>query len=413
MSTHRLSVLRHPAVRSLLIARLCGTSAAQILSTVVGWQVFAISHDPLALGYVGLAQFLPIALLILPAGNCADRFNRKYQLSVAWMLALAVSILFVALSSVATRRLWPFFVLLALFGVARAFAGPALSSFIPLLVDETELGPAIALNSTVFQVSVIAGPAVGGALYILGPGIAYGTSAVLFGVAVTATLAIRRYRQQKRDVSRNGAFKRFVAGIAYVRNSPVLLGAISLDLFAVLFGGATALLPIYASEILAVGPVGLGALRSAMAIGAFFVGLWLGRYALGRHAGRIMFVCVALFGVATIVFGLSRSFALSMIALVIAGGADMVSVYVRSTMVQIATPDEMRGRVSAVNSLFIGTSNELGEFESGVTAGWFGAVPAVIIGGIGTLAVVGVWMWRFPALRRVDRLSDLSRNAEG
>ena len=408
MSSQRLSVLRHPAVRALLIARLCGTSAAQILSTVVGWEVYAISHKPLALGYVGLAQFLPIALLILPAGDCADRFNRKYQLGIAWMLAMVVSLLFVALSVSATTRLWPFFALLAAFGVARAFAGPALSSFVPQLVPEEELGRAIALNSTAFQVSVIAGPAVGGALYILGPAIAYGSSAALFAVAITATLAIRRYRVQKRDDSRDGAFRRFVAGIAYVRNSPVLLGAISLDLFAVLFGGATALLPIYASEILAVGPVGLGALRSAMAIGAFFVGLWLGRYSLGRHAGRIMFACVALFGLATIVFGLSRSFTLSMIALVIAGGADMVSVYVRSTMVQIATPDEMRGRVSAVNSLFIGTSNEMGEFESGVTANWFGTVPAVVIGGIGTLAVVGLWMWRFPALRRVDRLGDLS-----
>lgn len=413
MSSDRLSVLRYPAVRSLLAARLAGTVAAQILSTVVGWQVFSISRDPLALGYVGLAQFLPIALLILPAGNAADRFNRKYQLGIAWMLATLVSALFVLLSLAPHGKLWRFFALLALFGVARAFAGPALSSFIPLLVPEADLGRVIALNSTLFQVSVIAGPALGGALYILGPTVAYGVSAALFLVAVAATLAIRRYRPQKRDTRRSGAFTRFVAGIAYVRNSPVLLGAISLDLFAVLFGGATALLPIYARDILAVGPVGLGALRSAMAIGAFVVGLWLGRYSLGRHAGRIMFACVAVFGLATIVFGLSRSFALSMIALVIAGGADMVSVYVRSTMVQIATPDEMRGRVSAVNSLFIGTSNEMGEFESGVTARWFGTVPAVVIGGIGTLLVVGAWMWRFPALRRVDRLSDLSLARDG
>ncbi|MGH8126985.1 MAG: MFS transporter [Gammaproteobacteria bacterium] len=407
MPAQRLSVLRHPAVRALLVARLAGTSAAQILSTVVGWQVFAISHSPLALGYVGLAQFVPIALLILPAGNCADRFNRKYQLAIAWTLEIMVSLLFVMLSLFGITHLLTFFALLALFGIARAFAGPALSAFVPLLVPEEELGPAIALNSSVFQVSVIAGPAVGGALYILGPAIAYGTSAALFTIAVAATLCIRHYRTQQRDTGRAGAVTRFVAGIAYVRNNPVLLGAISLDLFAVLFGGAVALLPVYASEILDVGPVGLGALRSAMAIGAFVVGLWLGRYALGRHAGRIMFACVALFGLATLVFGLSRSFTLSMIALVVAGGADMVSVYIRSTLVQIATPDAMRGRVSAVNSLFIGTSNELGEFESGVTAGWFGAVPAVVIGGIGTLAVVGIWMWRFPALRRVDRLTDV------
>ncbi len=410
MSAQRLSVLRYPAVRSLLTARLAGTTAAQILSTVVGWQVFAISHNPLALGYVGLVQFVPMALLVLPAGNTADRFNRKYQLALAWALATVVSLLFVLLSGGDINHLPTFFVLLALFGVARAFAGPALSAFIPLLVPEEDLGPAIALNSTAFQVSVIAGPTIGGALYLLGPATAYGTSAVLFVIALAATLTIRHYRAQQREVGYTHTVKRFVAGITYVRNNPVLLGAISLDLFAMLFGGAVALLPIYASEILNVGPVGLGALRSAMAIGAFVVGLWLGRYALGHHVGHIMFACVALFGLATIVFGLSRNFALSMIALVIAGGADMISVYIRSTLVQIATPDSMRGRVSAVNALFVGTSNELGEFESGVTAGWFGTVPAVIIGGIGTLAVVAVWMWRFPALRRINRLSDLRRN---
>lgn len=407
MAARRRSVLHHPGMRALLGARLAGTIATQILSVVVGWQVYAISHSPLALGYVGLAQFLPMALLILPAGNCADRFDRRRQLGFAWVLEAAVSALFSVLALLHPGRLLPFFGLLVVFGVARAFAGPAMQSLVPLLVPEEDLGRAIALNSSAFQVSVIGGPALGGALYILGPGIAYDTSFALFLGAAIAIFSIRSHRAQKRDSSRGSTFARFAAGIGYVRHNPVILGAISLDLFAVLFGGATALLPVYASEILRVGPAGLGALRSAMAVGAFVVGLWLGRYSLARHAGRVMFACVALFGVATIVFGISRDFALSMTALAIAGGADMVSVYVRSTMVQVATPDEMRGRVSAVNSLFIGTSNELGEFESGVTAGWFGTVPAVIIGGIGTLAVVGLWMWRFPALRRVDRLSDL------
>lgn len=407
MPARRRSVLRHPGMRALLGARLAGTIATQILSVVVGWQVYAISHSPLALGYVGLAQFLPMAILILPAGDCADRVDRRLQLGLAWILEAAVSGLFVVLALLHPGRLLPFFGLLVVFGVARAFAGPAMQSFVPLLVPDEDLGPAIALNSTAFQVSVIGGPALGGALYVLGPGVAYGTSFVLFLGAASAILSIRSHRAQKRDSRRAAAFARFAAGIAYVRRNPVILGAISLDLFAVLFGGATALLPVYASAILHVGPVGLGALRSAMAVGAFAVGLWLGRYSLAHHAGPVMFACVALFGVATIVFGISRDFALSMTALAIAGAADMVSVYVRSTMVQVATPDEMRGRVSAVNSLFIGTSNELGEFESGVTAGWFGTVPAVIVGGIGTLAVVGLWMWRFPSLRRVDRLSDL------
>jgi len=394
-------------MRALLGARLAGTIATQIQSVVVGWQVYAISHSALALGYVGLAQFVPMALLILPAGDSADRFDRRGQLGAAWLLEAVVAALFVVLTLLHPGRLLPFFGLLVLFGMGRAFAGPAMQAFVPLLVPEEDLGRAIALNSTAFQVSVIGGPALGGALYILGPGIAYGVAFALFLGAALTILSIRGYRRQKREAERASTFARFAAGVRYVRRNSVLLGAISLDLFAVLFGGATALLPVFAKDILHVGPVGLGALRSAMAIGAFVVGLWLGRYSLERRAGPVMFACVALFGLATIVFGLSRDFALSMIALVIAGGADMVSVYVRSTMVQVATPDEMRGRVSAVNSLFIGSSNELGEFESGVTASWFGTVPAVIIGGIGTLAVVGAWMWRFPALRRVDRLSDL------
>lgn len=403
----RTSVLRHKGVPALLGARLAATSATQMQSVVVGWQIYAISHSPLALGYVGLAQFLPMALFILPAGDIADRFNRRRLLAGAWFVEAAASAMFVTLTVLHVQTLLPFYAVLALFGIARAFAGPAMQSFVPLLVPFEDLGRAIALNSTVFQVSVIAGPALGGGAYILGPDVAYAICFALFLASAFTILSIRSARPQKREERRASAFARFAAGIAYVRRNRVIFGAISLDLFAVLFGGATALLPVYASTILDVGPVGLGALRSAMAVGAFFVGLYLGRRSLGRHAGTTMFGCVALFGVAIIVFGLSRDFALSMLALAIAGAADMVSVYVRSTLVQLATPDEMRGRVSAVNSLFIGSSNELGEFESGVTAGWFGTVASVVIGGIGTLAVVGLWMWRFPELRRVDRLDEL------
>ncbi len=376
-------------------------------SVVVGWQVYALSHDPLALGFVGLVQFLPMALLILPAGNLADRFNRKYLLAVSWAVQAVASASFLVLTLTHHDKLLSFYGVLVLFGVARAFAGPTMQSFLPLLVPVEDLPRAIAWNASAFQIAVIAGPALGGGAYILGPDAAYAICFALFLASIAAVLSIRGEREQMRDTLVRSAFARFTAGIAYVRDNPIILGAISLDLFAVLFGGATALLPVYASTILHVGPVGLGALRSAMAVGAFVVGIYLGRRALGRHAGMTMFACVALFGIATLVFGLSQSFLLSLLALGVAGGADMVSVFVRSTLVQLATPDAMRGRVSAVNTLFIGTSNELGEFESGVTANWFGTVPAVVVGGLGTLAVVGLWMWRFPALRRVDRLSDV------
>lgn len=403
----RGSVFRHRGVPQFLCGRLGATVATQMQSVVVGWQVYAISHDPLALGFVGLVQFLPMALLILPAGDLADLWNRKYLLALSWLVQAAASALFLTLTLMHHTGLLSFYGVLVLFGVARAFAGPTMQSFLPLLVPIEDLPRVIAWNSSAFQVAIIAGPALGGGAYILGPDAAYAICFVLFLAAVGAVLSIRGERAQTHEARTRSAFARFTAGIAYVRDNPVILGAISLDLFAVLFGGATALLPVYASTILDVGPVGLGALRSAMAVGAFIVGIYLGRRSLGRHAGMTMFGCVALFGVAILVFGLSRSFALSLAALAVAGGADMVSVFVRSTLVQVATPDAMRGRVSAVNTLFIGTSNELGEFESGLTANWFGTVPAVVIGGIGTLAVVALWMWRFPALRRVDRLSDM------
>lgn len=403
----RASVLRYSGVKQLLFSRLGATIATQMQSVVVGWQIYSITHAPLALGIVGLAQFAPMALFILPAGDIADRFDRKRLLAAAWLLEAVASALFLMLTFMHPASAAPFYGVLVLFGMARAFAGPAMQSFLPLLVPIEDLGRAIAWNSSAFQISVIAGPALGGGAYILGPDVAYAVCFGLFLAAAASVFTIRGARPQQHDAARQSAFKRFTAGVAYVRRNRIILGAISLDLFAVLFGGATALLPVYASTILHVGPVGLGALRSAMAVGAFVVGVYLGRRSLARHAGHVMFACVALFGVATIVFGLSRSFPLSLAALAVAGAADMVSVFVRSTLIQLATPDAMRGRVSAVNSLFIGSSNELGEFESGVTAHWFGVVPAVVVGGVGTLAVVALWLWRFPALRRVDRLSDL------
>lgn len=407
------SVLKFPDFRLYLTTRLFVTFATMIQSVAVGWQVYDITRDPMALGYVGLAQFLPMVLLTLPAGDIADRFDRRLIFACATALELISSLLLITFTLFNPTNALPFYGALALYGTARAFAAPAMQSFLPTLVPAPQLPRAIALSASAFQVAVIAGPAVGGGLYIFGPLAAYGTSALLFAFGIAATLSITPRRiQHAVSLGTVTAVERVMAGISYVRHQPVVLGALSLDLFAVLLGGATALLPVFARDILHVGPEGLGALRSAVAIGAFLTSIALGYISLNRRAGLLMFASVAIFGVATIVFGLSTNFYLSFFALFILGASDMISVYIRSSLIQLATPDDMRGRVSAVNFLFIGASNELGEFESGTTAGWFGTVPAVIIGGIGTLVVVGVWMWGFPALRKVDRLADVKPPGE-
>ena len=402
------SVLRDRVFVQLLTGRITATLATQIQSVVVGWQLYDMTRDPLTLGWVGLAQFLPMALLVLPAGDAADRLPRRLILTASWLVQAIAGLLFLSLTLSGSQSPVGFFGVLVLFGMARAFAGPGMQSLLPQLVSEAQLPKAIAWNSSAFQVAVIGGPALGGAVYLLGPAFAYLLCALLFAGAAVSIAMIRRRLPARADTSRQSAFARFTAGIVYVRTRPIILGAISLDLFAVLLGGATALLPVYAHEILHVGPAGLGLLRSAVAIGAFAMGIYLGHNALERRAGAIMFAAVAIFGFATIVFGLSSSFVLSFFALMIMGAADMISVFVRSSLIQLATPDAMRGRVNAVNMLFIGASNELGEFESGVTAALFGTVGAVVIGGAGTLAVVGIWMALFPALRRVDRLSDVA-----
>ncbi|MGN8157521.1 MFS transporter [Salinisphaera sp. SWV1] len=403
------SVLRDPAFLKLLTSRLTAATAVQIQSVVVGWQLYAMTHSALTLGWVGLAQFLPMAALVLPAGDAADRLPRRLLLIASAAIMTLVSLIFLVLTLSGTRSPIGFFATLALFGVARSFSGPSLTSLLPQIVGEARLPKAIAINSSVFQIAVIGGPAIGGAIYLAGPSVAYAACATLFGVAAASVARIRRPLPAKADTTTQSAFARFTAGIVYVRSRPIILGAISLDLFAVLLGGATALLPVYAHSILHTGPAGLGALRSAVAVGAFAMGLYLSRVSLNRRAGPTMFVAVAVFGLGTIVFGLSTHFALSFAALVIMGAADMISMFVRSSLIQLATPDAMRGRVNAVNMLFIGASNELGEFESGVTAGLLGTVPAVVLGGLGTLAVVGGWLWMFPALRRVDRLEDVGR----
>ncbi len=393
--------------RQYIAATFFATIAMMIQSVAVAWQVYDLARNPLALGYVGLFQFLPLAIFALPAGELADRVDRRALLAATYVVQAMCSALFVAMAIATPRGIWPFYAVLAMFGTARAVSAPASQSLLPRLVPEASFPRAVALNSSTRQIAVIGGPALGGAIYLLGPAIAYAACLACF-VAVAILIAMLRTRTTPapRD-SASSPLERLLAGIAYIRAKPIILGAISLDLFAVLLGGAAALLPIYARDILDVGPVGLGVLRSGPALGAAILGFTLARRPIGSRVGMTMFVCVAMFGLATIVFGVSRNFALSIAALVAMGASDMVSVYVRLSLVQLATPDEMRGRVSAVNYLFIGASNELGEFESGVTAEWFGTVPSVVIGGIGTLVVVGLWMLMFPDLRRIDRLSDV------
>jgi MFS family permease len=383
------------------------TLANQIQSVAVAWQIYEMARTPLALGYVGLAQFLPIAAMFFVAGDIADRHNRRRILAISYAVQALATALLLLLTCLSSKNQWPFYAVLVLLGSARAFGQPAGQSFLPQLVSGRRFLTAVASTSSARQTAVIVGPALGGLIYIWGPAAAYAVCLFLLAVTSLAVGALRTNSKTRQHDPAVDSFRRVTAGIRFIRSKPILLGAISLDLFAVLLGGATALLPIYARDILQVGPSGLGLLRSAPAIGAALTGMLLGRVPLSRRTGMAMFACVAVFGVATIVFGLSTDFTESIVALTILGASDMVSVYVRSSLVQLATPDAMRGRVSAVNSLFIGASNELGEFESGVTAAWFGTVPSVVIGGAGTILVVVLWMTFFPSLRKLDRLSDL------
>jgi MFS family permease len=394
-------------LRLYLAVRFATTLGTQIQSVAVGWQVYDITRDPVALGYVGLSIFLPMVLLVLPAGDMADRVDRRFMLVASYIVQVIASAILLALTITGSQTMWAYYSVITLLGIALGLSQPAMQSFLPFLVPLEKLPQAIAWNASFYRTAVIAGPAVGGFLYDLGPAANYSTCLVLYIFTVVAMWNLR-IRSREGPPSGGSALQRIVDGISYMRQRPILLGAISLDLFAMFLGGTTALLPVFAREILEVGPVGLGLLRTAPAVGATAVAVVLARRQLHRHTGMWMFCCVGIFGLATIVFGLSRDFYLSLAALAVTGAGDMISVYVRSAMVQLATPDHMRGRVGSLNSLFIGASNELGEFRAGMTAGALGTVPAVVFGGCGTLAVVGLWMWLFPPLRRVDRFSDVA-----
>lgn len=407
MSDIPAAIYRPRDLHFFVTSRFIATVAIQVQSVAIGWQIYDMERTPLSLGLVGLCQFVPMFLLTLPAGDIADRFDQRRVYALAAMLQAFCSALFLALNLLMPHTAWPFYLVLVLFGVARGFTGPSGSSLLPFLVAPERLTRAIAFSSSIFTTAVISGPALGGFLYALGPVAVYSICIAGFiGASLIVTrLGGRRFTPQKTLLTR---LERVAEGVRYVRSRPVVLGAISLDLFAVLLGGATALLPIYARDILHVGPAGLGLLRSAPAVGAFSMAFYLTRWPLRHHVGAKMFAAVLLFGAATIVFGLSVWFPLSLAALVVLGASDMVSVNIRSSLIQLATPDVMRGRVSAVSMLFIGASNELGEFESGTTAALLGTVPAVVLGGIGTLAVAALWMKLFAPLRRVKSFGDVA-----
>ena len=408
MTDSTQTVYRDRDFYAFVSARFLATVAMQVQSVAIGWQIYAITHSTLALGLVGLCQFGPMFLLTLPAGDISDRFDQRRILSTTQALQGVCGGLFLLFSLVHSSAVWPLYGILLLFGAARGFYAPASQSLLPFLVPQEKLPRSLALNSSVFTTAVIAGPALGGFLYALGPAATYSVSVAGFLGASMLIASLGGRRRPAHVDTGASRLERVAEGVRFVRHRPVVLGAISLDLFAVLLGGATALLPVYARDILHAGPIGLGVLRSGPAIGAASMAFYLARWPIARRTGIIMFLAVAIFGFATIAFGISHSFYVSLAALATLGASDMISVFVRSALIQYATPDEMRGRVSAVSSLFIGASNELGEFESGITAAWFGTVPAVVLGGLGTLAVVAGWMWLFPPLRRVDRLADVA-----
>lgn len=397
----------YPGFRLYWAARFLAAFAIQVLSVSVAWQIYDLTHDPFLLGLVGLVQFLPSLLLVLVTGTVADRFNRRRIMAVALLVqaACAAAMLALLTSPDAARNVSLAFVVLAVNGTARAFIGPVVQSLVSNLVPPVALPSAIAFNSSSFQLATITGPVAGGLLYGWSATIAFATPIAFFLAAAAMALAIPKPLQ--RTVPPPVTPDSLLAGFRFIWHNPIVLGAMSLDLVAVLLGGATALLPVFARDVLETGPWGLGLLRSASGIGALSVSIWLMRRPIRDHAGKAMLAAVILFGIAITVFGLSRSVWLSVGALAVMGGADMISVFVRQTLIQLHTPDEVRGRVSAVNMTFIGASNELGEFRAGSMAALIGAVPAVVFGGLGTVAATALWMRLFPqlkAIRHLDRV---------
>jgi MFS family permease len=405
--------------RHYQLARLLVIIGAEAQAVAVAWQIYAITHRAIDLGYTGLALFLPGILFLVISGHTADRYDRRNVILICYALQCVCTGILFYLSWIGTQHVAPLFAVLFLIGTGRSFSGPASSALLPHLVPKDDFVNAVSWGASIFQLANFVGPALGGVRFTLplqrwlpaptGAHLAGGAIVYAFSLAtligflfLIGSLSVRPGRQEQRSMSA----ETLLAGFRYMWHKKLLLGVTTLDLFAVLLGGAVALLPIFAEDILHSGPRGLGMLRAAPAFGALSISLLLTWRPMKHHAGTRMLYCVALFGAATVVFGLSHNLALSLVALFIVGAADMVSVIVRSAMVLLATPQAMRGRVSAVNALFIGASNEFGSFESGVTAQWWGAVPAVLVGGIGAIVITGAWTVMFPSLRRVNRLSE-------
>jgi MFS family permease len=395
------AVFRYPSFVRYLGARLLTVLALQMQSVAVGWQIYEITHSPLALGLTGLAQFLPGILLFLISGHAADRIPRR-KLMVACFAGFTIcSGALWWISRGGTHSAGPIYAILVALGITRAFSGPAMRALVPLLVPADEFQSGVAWEASMTQTATVLGPAAGGFLYALlrGPAAVYAIAMIIEAVAIFFAIGIQARGPLRPPASLS--VESVLTGLRYIWNHKVILGVVTLDLFAVLLGGAVALLPVYAGDILRTGPWGLGLLRSAPGAGAVTMAILLAHKPL-RRAGATMLWCVAGFGAFTVVFGLSRSFALSLAALLFVGATDMVSVVTRGTLVQLNTPDEMRGRVNAVEMMFIGASNELGQFESGITADWFGTVPAVVLGGAGALLITALWAWRFPELRKAE-----------
>jgi MFS family permease len=395
------ALLRHRSFLFFLSSRSLSRFSSQIGAVAIGWQIYDLTGSAFDLGMVGLVQFLPTALLVFVAGHAADRFERKRVVQLC-QLAEALTALFLAWTTYAG---WltevQIFIATFVLGIAGAFESPTTAALLPLIAPQGSLQRATAISSGAAQVATITGPALGGFAYALAPSLPYGIMVLFWLLGAVLTGGIRTAPQAAvNSATPDDLF----AGVRFVRSNPAILGTISLDLFAVLFGGVTALLPIYAHDILDTGPLGLGILRAAPAVGALLMTAFLARHTISRHVGMRMFQAVIIFGAATVVFALSHWMWLSVLALAILGAADTVSVVIRFSLVQLATPDEMRGRVGAVNFLFINASNQLGQFESGITAALFGAMPAAVLGGVGTIAIALVWMKLFPALRQVEKL---------
>lgn len=404
-----MHVLRRRDFALFLGGRVLSVLAAQMQWVAVGWTLYDLTGDPMTLGWAGLSSFIPIAILTLPAGDLADRIDRRWILGAAHLIQAlaAVLLFFLVLKGISVT--WPFYGALILSGATRALAGPAHKSLAPLLVPREQFAQSVAWAASAQQIATIAGPALGGAIYLAGASVTFAACTALALLAVAAMLAIRT-RVVADAEEGTSALQRALAGLRFVLAQPILFGAISLDLFAVLIGGVNALLPVFARDILHVGPGGLGVMRSMVAVGAIGTSLALAQLPEARqpHAGKALFGGVALFGLAVIVFSFSTSYFLSLGALFLLGAGDAMSVFVRATVVQLATPQEMRGRVSAIHVLFVGCTNELGEFRAGMMAAWLGTIPAALFGGVGTLAIVALWLQLFPSLRRVDRLSEVT-----